>query len=145
MWAPHGRQNKEFWPRWAVFETAVHRADVYAMAGLPFTPSHGGRPGLRGLLSGRLRGARGEAVPVAPVRRGAPRRTDAVLPLDAGVGEQPVELAGHLRRGGRRGDPGGPGRYAGGRHRDRRTGGSAAGRQGAAAADEPAHDGAGRP
>ncbi|MBX7549416.1 maleylpyruvate isomerase N-terminal domain-containing protein [Streptomyces sp. NPDC048665] len=39
VWAPHGRQNKEFWPRWAVFETAVHRADVYGMAGLPFTPA----------------------------------------------------------------------------------------------------------
>ncbi|MFI1762500.1 maleylpyruvate isomerase N-terminal domain-containing protein [Streptomyces sp. NPDC020800] len=36
VWAPHGKQNKEFWPRWAVFETAVHRADVYLMAGLPF-------------------------------------------------------------------------------------------------------------
>ncbi|MBP2048231.1 uncharacterized protein (TIGR03083 family) [Streptomyces griseochromogenes] len=36
IWAPHGKQNKEFWPRWAVFETAVHRADVYLMAGLPF-------------------------------------------------------------------------------------------------------------
>ncbi|MEU5540648.1 maleylpyruvate isomerase N-terminal domain-containing protein [Streptomyces sp. NPDC020362] len=36
IWAPHGRQNKEFWPRWAVFETTVHRADVYLMAGLPF-------------------------------------------------------------------------------------------------------------
>ncbi|GHI02309.1 maleylpyruvate isomerase family mycothiol-dependent enzyme [Streptomyces cellostaticus] len=36
IWAPHGKQNMEFWPRWAVFETAVHRADVYLMAGLPF-------------------------------------------------------------------------------------------------------------
>ena len=36
VWAPHGKQNKEFWPRWAMFETAVHRADAYLMAGLPF-------------------------------------------------------------------------------------------------------------
>ncbi|MEV5873212.1 maleylpyruvate isomerase N-terminal domain-containing protein [Streptomyces sp. NPDC052101] len=36
IWAPHGKQNKEFWPRWAVFETAVHRADASLLAGLPF-------------------------------------------------------------------------------------------------------------
>lgn len=36
IWAPHGKQNKEFWPRWAMFETTVHRGDVYLMAGLPF-------------------------------------------------------------------------------------------------------------
>lgn len=36
VWAPHGKQNKEFWPRWAMFETAVHRADVCLLAGLPF-------------------------------------------------------------------------------------------------------------
>ena len=37
VWAPHGRQTVEFWPRWAMFETAVHRADACLAAGLPFT------------------------------------------------------------------------------------------------------------
>ncbi|MFG3204155.1 maleylpyruvate isomerase family mycothiol-dependent enzyme [Streptomyces sp. NPDC048192] len=36
LWAPYGRQNKEFWLRWALFETAVHRADAALTAGLPF-------------------------------------------------------------------------------------------------------------
>ncbi|MGW7049851.1 maleylpyruvate isomerase N-terminal domain-containing protein [Streptomyces avermitilis] len=36
VWAPRGKQNKEFWSRWALFETAVHRGDVFLMAGLPF-------------------------------------------------------------------------------------------------------------
>jgi uncharacterized protein (TIGR03083 family) len=36
LWAPHGRQNKEFWLRWALYETAVHRADAALTAGLPF-------------------------------------------------------------------------------------------------------------
>ncbi|KOV69211.1 maleylpyruvate isomerase family mycothiol-dependent enzyme [Streptomyces sp. MMG1121] len=39
IWAPHGKQNKEFWPRWALFETAVHRADVSLMTGVPFEPA----------------------------------------------------------------------------------------------------------
>ncbi|MEU2554083.1 maleylpyruvate isomerase N-terminal domain-containing protein [Streptomyces sp. NPDC013313] len=39
VWAPHGKQNKEFWPRWAMFETAVHRADVDLLAGRPFEPA----------------------------------------------------------------------------------------------------------
>ncbi|MFS4091616.1 maleylpyruvate isomerase family mycothiol-dependent enzyme [Streptomyces sp. AF1A] len=36
LWAPHGRQNKGFWLRWALYETAVHRADAVLTAGLPF-------------------------------------------------------------------------------------------------------------
>ncbi|WP_250404351.1 maleylpyruvate isomerase N-terminal domain-containing protein [Streptomyces cellostaticus] len=36
VWAPHGRQNKEFWPRWAMYETSVHRADVDLLAGRSF-------------------------------------------------------------------------------------------------------------
>lgn len=36
VWAPHGKQNKEFWPRWAMYETSVHRADVDLLAGRPF-------------------------------------------------------------------------------------------------------------
>ncbi|MEU1463136.1 maleylpyruvate isomerase N-terminal domain-containing protein [Streptomyces sp. NPDC005727] len=36
VWAPHGKQNKEFWPRWAMYETTVHRADVDLLSGRPF-------------------------------------------------------------------------------------------------------------
>ncbi|MGW2447151.1 maleylpyruvate isomerase N-terminal domain-containing protein [Streptomyces sp. NPDC001675] len=39
VWAPHGKQNKEFWPRWAMYETTVHRADVDLLAGRPFEPA----------------------------------------------------------------------------------------------------------
>jgi uncharacterized protein (TIGR03083 family) len=36
IWAPRGKQTKEYWARWALFEAAVHRADLCLMAGLPF-------------------------------------------------------------------------------------------------------------